>query len=75
MEGVEFAAELFLARAADLPKWLLGATLLRLTIGYFQKLLRLEGEGGLDLIYLIGVVLLAGSARLSPVAKALSRQR
>lgn len=32
VEGVEFAAAMFLTRAADLPKWLLGVTLLRVLI-------------------------------------------
>jgi uncharacterized membrane protein YqhA len=62
VEGVEFAAEMFLTRVGDLPKWLIGVTLLRVMIGYFQKLLRLEVERGLDLLYLTIVLLLVGSA-------------
>jgi uncharacterized membrane protein YqhA len=62
VDSIEFAAQMFLTRAADLTKWLIGFLLLRLMIGYFQKLLRLEVERGLDLIYLTLVVLLVGGA-------------
>jgi len=53
VQGVEFAAAMFLTHAADLPKWLLGVTLARVTIGYGQKLLRWEAEGRFELLHLI----------------------
>lgn len=65
VEGVEFAAKIFLARVADLPKWMLGVTLLRVMIGYAQKILWLEVAIGPDLLYLIIVILLVMSILLS----------
>lgn len=65
VEGVEFAAKMFLTRVENLPKWMLGVTLLRIMTGYFQKILRLDVEIGLDLLYLIIVILLVVIVLLS----------